>query len=58
MFHVLALALAARPDSAPPLQRIAVSPQVIVLALALCSVALGFLPFSTFRLVEIGRLGG
>ena len=58
MFHVLAHALAARPDSAPPLQRIAVSTQVIVLALALCSVALGFLPFSTFRLVEIGRLGG
>ena len=58
LFRVLAPAL--NPPAGMAVQRDAVprSQEIVVLALALCSVLLGFVPFGSLQLVAVGRLGG
>ncbi len=56
VFRVLSASFAApRMDVAP--KPVAVSRQVVVLVLALCSVVLGLLPLASLGLVQVGRLG-
>lgn len=56
MFRILAQALGGRVEASAPLRPVATSTQAIVLALALCSVALGLVPIASFHLVQVGRV--
>jgi multicomponent Na+:H+ antiporter subunit D len=55
MFRVLAPALADADEPLVPRTSVARSRELIVLALALCSVLLGLLPLRPFGLLQIGR---
>ena len=57
LFRVLAPALSTRGPALVLVKPVARSRELIVLLLALCSVALGLVPLSSFGLVQIGRLG-
>jgi len=56
VFRVLGPAMAS-PEERPSCAPVARSGEKVALALALVSVALGLLPFASFGLVQIGRLG-
>jgi multicomponent Na+:H+ antiporter subunit D len=56
LYRVLAPSLLARGPALPPIKPVARSRELIVLALALCSLALGLVPLSSFGLVSVGRM--
>ncbi len=55
LYRVLAPTLMARGEAPVPLAPVARSRELTVLALALCSLALGLVPLSSFGLIGIGR---
>lgn len=57
LFRVLAPALSTRGPPLTLVKPVERSRELVVLGLALCSVVLGLVPFSSFGLVQIGRLG-
>jgi formate hydrogenlyase subunit 3/multisubunit Na+/H+ antiporter MnhD subunit len=57
VFRVIGPALAEPGEHAAALAPVARSRQVVVLALALVSMALGLLPLASFGVLQIGRLG-
>jgi formate hydrogenlyase subunit 3/multisubunit Na+/H+ antiporter MnhD subunit len=57
VFRVLAPALAAPRDRAQALVPVALGREIVVLALAMVSMALGLVPLASFGLLQIGRLG-
>ena len=56
LFRVLGPAMADAPDRARAFAPVARGREMVVLALAVVSMALGLLPFASFGILQIGRL--
>jgi formate hydrogenlyase subunit 3/multisubunit Na+/H+ antiporter MnhD subunit len=56
LFRVLAVAMGGRHERPTPCAPVARHREIVVLALALCSVMLGLVPLASFGLVQIGRV--